>query len=72
MDAHTQRRTLSRRETCERLGISLSTLNKEIQSGRLRAFGKKVLIPVEAETEWLAGLPAVVGRGFRKRTDCPS
>ena len=50
MDTHTQRRTLSRRETCERLGISLSTLNKEIQSGRLRAFklGKKVLIPVEA------------------------
>jgi excisionase family DNA binding protein len=64
MDTHTQRRTLSRRETCERLGISLSTLNKEIQSGRLRAFklGKKVLIPVEAETEWLAGLPAVMGQ----------
>jgi excisionase family DNA binding protein len=64
MGANTQRRTLSRRETCERLGISLSTLNKEIQSGRLRAFklGKKVLIPVEAEAEWLSSLPAVVGQ----------
>lgn len=61
MSATTQRRTLSRRETCERLGISLSTLNKEIQSGRLRAFklGKKVLIPVEAEAEWLSSLPVV-------------
>ena len=49
------------RETCARLGISLSTLHKEIQAGRLRALklGKKVLIPVEAEAEWLASLPPV-------------
>ena len=48
-----ERRTLSRRETCARLGISLTTLHKEIQAGRLRALklGKKVLIPVEAEAE---------------------
>ena len=62
-ESTSHRRTLSRRETCARLGISLSTLHKEIQSGRLRAIklGKKVLIPVEAEAEWLANLPAVMG-----------
>jgi hypothetical protein len=57
------RRSLSLREFYTRQSISRSTALKEIERGRLKAkkVGKKLIITIEDEDNWLASLPSATG-----------
>ena len=52
---------LSRRETADAVGLSLSVVQREINAGRMRAIrvGGRILVPREAITSWLATRPRV-------------
>ncbi|WP_036813508.1 helix-turn-helix domain-containing protein [Phyllobacterium sp. UNC302MFCol5.2] len=57
------RAALSTREACVYLNIGLTTLYRELQSGRLpfRKIGRKTVIRKMDAEQWLAELPADLG-----------
>lgn len=52
------RQAHSKAEIAQAYGLSRRTIDNEIQSGRLRVIrvGRRVIIPLDAEREWLAAL----------------
>lgn len=54
-----KKRVLSMREFCKRYDISFPTFYREVALGRLvvRKIGKKNIITLDAEQEWLKSLP---------------